>query len=81
MYTGPALSAAELDHHQPNFPSWLLTLDPAHSTYHSLPEELLAGPGGRVSSPNNDNNNNGDECSDNENFRIISVKVMLGEEY
>ncbi|WAR61002.1 hypothetical protein PtB15_13B253 [Puccinia triticina] len=72
---GPASSAAALDHHQPK----LLTLDPAHSSDHSPPEELLAGPGGRVSSPNDDDDE-GDEYSENENFRILSVKVMLEEE-
>ncbi|WAR56377.1 hypothetical protein PtB15_7B225 [Puccinia triticina] len=54
-----ALSAAALDHHQPK----LFTLDPAHSSDHSPPKELLA-----------------DEYSENENFRILSIKVMLEEE-
>ncbi|WAR54872.1 hypothetical protein PtB15_4B490 [Puccinia triticina] len=63
-------------HHQPK----LLTLDPAHSSDHSPAKELLAGPGGRVSSPNNNSNDEGDEYSENENFRILSVKVMPKEE-
>ncbi|WAR61771.1 hypothetical protein PtB15_12B461 [Puccinia triticina] len=71
-----ALSAAALDHHQPK----LLTLNPAHSSDHSPPKELLAGPGGRVSSPSNNSNDEGDEYSENENFRILSVKVMPEEE-